>query len=95
MENIWSSSNGRIELNLTMEQAGKGYHQGQCDFDIDELMQCPAIINQLKALKPALVRDELKEYGAWDSDELANHADNLTRLLWIACGDLIEGDIEP
>jgi hypothetical protein len=57
-------------------------------------MQHPAIIKQLNALKPALVRDELKEYGAWDSDELANHADNLTRLLWIACGDLIEGDIE-
>ena len=90
MENIWSSSSGRIELNLNQEAAARGYHQGPCDDDIAALMHDPAIANQLAALDPAIVASELKECGAWDSTELSNHADNLMRLLWIACGDLVD-----
>jgi len=94
MENIWSSSSGRIELDLTMEQASKGYHTGQCDGDIVELRSIPKIENQLQALDPLLVKSELKEMGAWDDVELSNHEDNLDRLLWIACGDLIEMELQ-
>ena len=90
MENIWTSSSGRIELDLTMEQASKGYHTGQCDRDIVELRSYPDIENQLQALDHLLVKAELKEMGAWDDVELSNHENNLDRLLWIACGDLIE-----
>jgi len=32
----------------------------------------------------------LQEYGGWEPAQLANHADNLERLLWIACGDLVD-----
>ena len=28
-------------------------------------------------------RDYLRGYGAWDSEELASHADNLERLVWL------------
>jgi len=88
--NIWSSSSGRIELNLSQEAAGRGYHPGPCDDDIAALMHDPAIAKQLAALDPAIVASELKEMGAWDAVELSNHADNLMRLLWIACGDLVD-----
>ena len=90
MENIWSSGSGRIELNLNPEAAARGYHPGPCDDDIAALMHNPAIAGQLAALDPAIVASELREYGAWDSEELSNHADNLMRLLWIACADLVE-----
>lgn len=46
------------------------------------------------ALDPEKVRAELKEYGAWDSAELSNHADNIRRLVWIAAGDISE-EVRP
>ena len=94
MSNIWSSSSGRIELDLTIEQASKGYHSGQCDNDIRELRSYPEIENQLQALDPQLLKNELGEFGAWDDEELSNHENNLDRLLWIACGDILDMEIE-
>jgi hypothetical protein len=91
MENIWSSSCGRIELNLSAEHAARGYHSGQCDLDIMALRILPEISRQLSALDRGLVYECLKEYGAWDYNDLSDHEANLDRLLWIACGDLIDG----
>lgn len=90
MSNYWSSSSGRIELNLSMDIAFKGYHSGACDLDIAELRGVAHIANQLNAIKPELLVAELKEYGAWDSVELSDHNANLDRLLWLACGDLVD-----
>lgn len=55
-------------------------------------MTVPSIEKQLNKLDPSLVAKELKEYGAWDSVELSDHSANLSRLLWIACGDIKEGN---
>jgi hypothetical protein len=94
MENIWTSGCGRLELNLNADQAARGYHSGQCDADIAELKQVPEIKAQLLALDIGLVRECLREYGAWDSAELSNHSDNLDRLLWIACADIVDREVE-
>ena len=80
----------RFELKLTKDQARSGSHQGQCDEDIEWLRREPAIARQLDKLSPAIVVDELREYGAWDDKELSDHDENLSRLLWIACGDIVE-----
>ena len=87
----WNDSYGFIELNITKAQAHTGHHQGPCDSDIKKLRNIPAIKRQLNRLDPVKVRDVLREYGAWDDDELSDHDDNLDRLLWIACGDIVEG----
>jgi len=89
----WSSSCGRIEFQLSEAQANKGYHSGDCDSDIKQLLQEPDIKAKLAAIDPALIAQELAEYGAWDDDELSNHDDNLSRLLWIACGDIVENEL--
>lgn len=89
----WSESLGRIELNITKAQAASASHQGQCDADVKALSEVPAIARQLRKIDPALLRDCLREYGAWDSDELADHGQNLQRLLWCACGEITEGNI--
>lgn len=34
--------------------------------------------------------NELREFGAWDDNELENRADNLQRLMWTACHDISE-----
>lgn len=86
----WTSSNGRIELQMTLEQARSVSHSGQCDMDVKALMAVPKIARQLKKIDAALLASELKEYGAWDTDELASHSHNLMRLVWIAGGDIAE-----
>mgnify|MGYP006276363557 FL=1 len=89
----WTDSYGRLELQLSLDQAAQGYHRGACDADIAALMQDQTISSQLSKLDPEIVRDCLKEYGAWDQEELSNHNANLERLLWIACGDIQEREI--
>ncbi len=37
-----------------------------------------------------LIREHLQGYGAWDSQELCNHKDNLCKLLWIWANDCKE-----
>lgn len=88
---MWfTSSSGQIELKMTMEQAKSASHQGQCDADVAELARVPAIKRQLDAIDPATLASELKEYGAWDDAELADHAQNLQRILWLAAGNIVE-----
>ena len=88
---FWTSSSGRIELSIPYGMESIGYHSGACDSDIAELLELQPIKAQLSGIAPQVLREELKEFGAWDSEELANHEENLARILWIACGDLVDG----
>jgi hypothetical protein len=89
----WTSSSGRIELNIPKGLASIGYHSGACDADISELMELDSIKAQLFGIAPQVLSEELKEFGAWDEKELSDHNSNLARILWIACGDIQEGEI--
>lgn len=91
---LWYTSGcGRIELQMTLEQAQSATHPGQCDDDVKVLSGASDIAAQLAALDPAIVRRELAEYGAWDDAELADHAQNLQRLLWLAAGQICDEHI--
>ena len=81
---------GRLPLVMTWRQAMSVSHRGQCDADVQALRQVPAIWKQLDAMPADDVRACLREYGAWDADELANHDDNLNRIVWIAGCDIKE-----
>jgi hypothetical protein len=80
----------RFEIRLTKAQALQGSHPGPCDEDIKDLLQVPAIKKQLDKISAYSLRAELREYGAWNEEELSNHEDNLARILWIACGNIRE-----
>ena len=84
------SGSGRIELQLTLHQARSASHQGQCDADVRALAQIPAINRQLSKIDPTVLAAELREYGAWSPEELADHEQNLQRILWLAAGDIVE-----
>ena len=86
----YMTSSGKIELKITREQAHIGSHQGKCDEAIAYLRTVPAIRRQLDKLNPQTVSDELAEHGAWDDEQLADHDENLSRLLWVACGDIVD-----
>ena len=45
---------------------------------------------QLERIDPEALRKELRECGAWSDEELADHKQNLQRILWIAAGDIVE-----
>jgi hypothetical protein len=88
---MWfTSSHGTIEIQMTLAQAQSASHQGQCDADVMALSLHRKIRPQLERISPQALRDELREYGAWDDKELADHAQNLQRILWIAAGDIVE-----
>lgn len=92
-EKQWfSTGSGRIEFYLTLDDAGIAHHPGPCDADVDYLLTVPYIASQLAKIEPATLAGELREYGAWDDDELLNHSKNLARILWIACGDIQENE---
>ena len=81
----------RFELAMTLDNARSASHQGQCDDDVRALSEVPGIRQQLDALDPEKVRAELKEYGAWDAEDLADHEQNLQRVLWLAACNIVEG----
>lgn len=86
------SSSGCIELNITKVEANIGFHSGQCDNDILLLRKVPRLRRQLDKLDPELVCNELRSIGEWDEEELKDHDQNLNRLLWLACANIVEVD---
>lgn len=83
---MWTSFN-RFELNITKTQVLGAYYSGGMD-DIAALAKVPGIARQLKKLDPDQVRAELAEYGAWNEEELQDHAENLQRVLWCGVCDI-------
>lgn len=77
---------GSIELPIAVINACS--HSGDCTNDIQECMQLPEIRAELAEIDPDQLRMELKEYGAWDEEQLADHNANLERILWLAAGNI-------
>jgi len=80
----------RFEIELTKRQAESVSHPGPCDNDVDILLQDKKIIRQLKNIPDDKLREELKEYGAWNDEELQDRKANEQRIIWIAGCDIIE-----
>ena len=41
-----------------------------------------------------LLREHLREFGAWDRSELCDHQENLKRLLWVWAGNCRERGVD-
>lgn len=80
----------RFELQMTLNQARSASHPGQCDADVVALLQDPKIRRQLKKISDQDLQEELKEYGAWNVEELQDRAVNEQRIVWIAANDISE-----
>lgn len=80
----------RFELEMTLDQARGASHQGRCDDDVAELVKNPKIRRQLDKIGPAKIRDELRQYGAWDEQELADDDANRLRVVWCAAGNIVD-----
>jgi len=80
----------RFYIRMTKNQAIAMTHPGPCDDDVDYYVDHPPIKRQLDKIKPEVLLAELKEYGAWDADELSNHDENRRRIVWIAAGNICD-----
>jgi len=88
---IWTDGSGYIELALTDEDIKSVPRSGPADESIARMMSHDEdICARLNALNPEKVRAILKDYGAWSAAELSDHPANLTRILWLAIGDIQE-----
>jgi len=90
MKTLWNYSNYGNDLRITRYDAQACTHSGPCEDDVLALMEKPYIKKQLSTLHPEKLRKELKEFGAWNDDELNNHQDNLMRWVWISAGEIVE-----
>ncbi len=88
-ETYWYIGSG-IELAITLDDARSCSHSGPCDDDVRALSMVGYITEQLEGINEETLREVLREYGAWDDEQLADHAQNLQRLLWGACNDIVE-----
>lgn len=91
-KHFWCDGSGRINLEMSKAQARSAAHSGSCDDDVQWLSQQPDIVSQLDGIDAAQLASALREYGAWEDDELADHDQNLQRLVWIAAGDIADGN---
>jgi hypothetical protein len=88
----WTSSCGRIELNITLNNAKKACHTGECEMDVIALSEKVSIKRQTKLIDKDILISVLSEYGAWNNEELQDHAQNIIRLLWLASADIAENN---
>lgn len=88
----WSMSNYGVDICLTMEDittittGGRDAHPY-----ILEIIKKPYMVPQVARLDRDKLRQEVKEWGSWDSGELDNHEDNIIRWIWIVAGDISDG----
>jgi hypothetical protein len=89
----WASFNC-FELRLSGACVMDCSHSGPCDSDVAHY--APEVAAQIEADNfpnkptPDKIRAELKEYGAWDAEELADDEANFARLVWLAAGNIQE-----
>ena len=89
-----SGSNFVIGLLLTGEQIQKGYHSGDCDLDIQELVQVPEIKEQLDAIDSELLDKWWNEHFLDDTPEehaSVTHEGRLGCLVFDCCAEATDG----
>lgn len=77
-----------FEIEMTREQAMDASHSGDCETEVDELLLDPDIAKQLDKIGDEVIKTELKEYGAWDDEELTDVKMNQKRIVWLAAGNI-------
>lgn len=94
-EKFWyTSSDGTIEFQMTLAQAESVSQPGKDaeEEDVRQLMRDPDMKEVVDYLFDNMdnVKEVLKEYGAWDDEELEDEDMNIVRMIWLAGNDISE-----
>lgn len=88
------STHGDINVEMTVAQILDIPASGAADSAVAALREIPEIAEQLATIDPVSLRDEMREYGAWDDEELADHDANLDRFLWLGASDVRDNELD-
>lgn len=80
----------RFEIELTKAQVTSVCTSGSNDAAVEILINVPKVRRQLNKIDPDAIRAELREYGAWDDDELADDDENRRRIIWLAAWNIYD-----
>jgi len=80
----------RFHIHLTAKDAKRADHAGRCDEDAAALAEKPYVRRQLDKIPAAYIAMELRQYGAWNSEELQDTTKNRMLIIWIAAGNIAE-----
>ena len=84
-----SSGSGRIETKIPASAMRDCAGPGAAD---ESVAYWAPRIERPASATPEVLAAELREFGAWDSEELADDDANWRRWIWSACCDLAERD---
>lgn len=87
---VYAYFNHGFSIRLKRQDALDASGPGPADEAVAWLLDQPYIKQQLDQIGPRKIREELKEYGAWDDDELTDDDENRARIVWIAAGNIRE-----
>lgn len=79
-----------VEIEMTYEQALSCSHSGDCFDDVLLAMEDENILKQLNNYTDEQIRNALKEYGAWDDNDLSDIRMNKIRVIWLGANDIVE-----
>jgi hypothetical protein len=83
----------RFEIEIDVRDAMAASGPGTADDAVAALVNLPRIAAQLDEITQDDIRNELREYGAWDDGELADNVQNRHRVVWLACCDIRESAV--
>ena len=78
------------QLKITKAVANECSKSGDNEYSVNYYMNLPYYKEQLEKIDKNELIKELNEYGCWDDNELQNHSDNLQRLFWLSCGNIVD-----
>jgi hypothetical protein len=78
------------DLNITKAVAKECSQSGDNSYNVEYYINLPYYKKQLSKIDKDELVKELNDYGAWEDEELTDHNENLKRIFWIKCGDIVE-----
>ena len=77
-------------LNITKAVAHECSKSGNNEYSVNYYMNLPKYKKQLDKIDKEELKAELNDLGAWEDEELENHNDNLQRIFWLSCGNIVD-----
>lgn len=77
-------------LNITKVVATERSQSGNNEYSVYYYMNLPKYKRQLSKIDKTELVNELNDLGVWEDSELENHNDNLQRIFWLSCSNIMD-----
>lgn len=84
----FTDGSGVFEVLMNVSDVLSVPQSGDAADAVEALVATPYLAKQLDTHGPDAIREFLRPYGAWNTEELADDAQNRRRCLWLVAGGL-------